>query len=382
MALDKIKTDCVIVGSGPAGLSAAIYLKRAGLGVNILTGQVIGGQLTTTTEIENYAGVGYISGTELMTNMINQVKKLEVSVDEVSVKKILQVDDYDYIVICDGVHYYTRSILIATGASAKYLGLDSEQFHLKNGSGVSACATCDGFFYRNQSVAVIGGGDTAFEEAIYLSKIAKEVHLINRSDKFRASQLMVDRANSVENITIHTNKITTEIVGKDFVEGIKVKDSKTDEVSIIDVTGAFIAIGHKPNTDFLKSFTAVLGSKVVHFTYERGVGELKFLHFELDGELYKYCGKTYEKVFKMDSNGIWLPYDCDYISELEYIYKSNTNNIIFLDEHDYIITNNEFETNWKGVYAAGDVQDTKYRQAITSAGDGCKAAMNIISKLS
>lgn len=298
--------DCVIVGSGPAGYTAAIYAARANLKPELFTGLEPGGQLTTTTEVENFPGYpDGVTGPEMMMQLQKQAERFETKVHYEMISKVHFAKERG------GVHKIStgsrdilaKTVIISTGAAAKYLGLDDEKKYA--GGGVSACATCDGFFYRGKDVIVVGAGDTAAEEATYLSKICNKVTMLVRKDHFRASKVMVDRVMSTPNIEVKFNHELIAIEGENsMVERAVAINNQTQEQSKIDVHGIFIAIGHKPNTD----------------------------------------------VFKGQIN---------------------------LDEHGYIITEGKSTaTNIPGVFAAGDVQDSHYRQAITAAGSGCMAAMD------
>lgn len=294
--------NIVIVGSGPAGLTAAIYAARAGLNPVVIDGLQPGGQLTQTTDVENFPGFeNPVTGTELVGTMRKQAERFNVRfmMDAVTasdfsgpVKKL--------VLMMNGT-LETRAVVIATGASARYLGLDSEE-QLK-GRGVSACATCDGSFFKGQRVAVIGGGDTAMEDALYLSRLAEQVTVVHRRDAFRASKIMADRVLSTPNIDVVWNSVVEEVldVSKGEVTGLKLKDVKTGAVSERCVQGVFIAIGHVPNTEPFKG------------------------QIELDSEGYVVAQET--------------------------------------------------RTSAAGVFAAGDVQDRFFKQAITSAGTGCIAAL-------
>ncbi|MDN3698217.1 thioredoxin-disulfide reductase [Vibrio sp. 03-59-1] len=301
--------NLLILGSGPAGYTAAVYAARANLQPVMITGMQQGGQLTTTTEVENWPGDPEgLTGPALMERMKEHAERFET---EIVFDHINEVDlsSRPYRLKGDSAEYTCDALIISTGASAKYLGLESEEAF--KGRGVSACATCDGFFYRNQKVAVVGGGNTAVEEALYLSNIASEVHLIHRRDTFRAEKILIKRLmDKVEsgNIILHTDRVLEEVLGDDMgVTGVRVKDTQSDATQDIDVMGAFIAIGHQPNTAIFK-------------------GQLEM-------------------------------------------------------KDDYIIVNsglngNATQTSIEGVFAAGDVMDHNYRQAITSAGTGCMAALD------
>ena len=301
--------NLLILGSGPAGYTAAVYAARANLNPVLLTGMQQGGQLTTTTEVENWPGDPEgLTGPALMERMKAHAERFE---SEMLFDHINEVDlqQRPFKLKGDSGEYTCDALIISTGASAKYLGLDSEEAF--KGRGVSACATCDGFFYRNQKVAVVGGGNTAVEEALYLANIASEVHLIHRRDTFRAEKILINRLmDKVENgnIVLHTDRTLDEVLGDDMgVTGVRIKDTQSDKTENIEVMGAFIAIGHQPNTGIFK-------------------GQLDMKD--------------------------------DYI-----IVKSG-------------LEGNATQTSVEGVFAAGDVMDHNYRQAITSAGTGCMAALD------
>lgn len=297
--------NCLILGSGPAGLTAAIYASRAGLNPVVYEGIQPGGQLTTTTEIENFPGYPQgTTGVQMMDDLRQQALRFGADI-RWGIATEVDFSEKPYKVTIDGTTtLLAHTIIIATGASAKYLGLEDEAKYA--GSGVSACATCDGFFYRKKTVAVVGGGDTACEEAMYLSSLCKHVYLIVRRDVLRASQVMQDRVKNKENITILYKHQTVGLTGDGVVEGanlVKNKGEENEEQVHIDIDGFFLAIGHQPNS----------------------------------------------KIFK--------PY-------------------IDMDEVGYIKTQGSSpKTNIEGIFAAGDVADPTYRQAITSAGSGCKAAI-------
>ena len=297
--------DSVIIGSGPAGLTAAIYLSRAGLKNVIISGAMPGGQLTSTTDIENFPGFPKgISGFQLMEDMALQAANFGTETLNTTVTSI----DFDSrpfkIHLKNNSTLETRSIILSTGSTAKYIGIENEIESI--GNGVSACATCDGFFYRGKEVLVIGGGDTAMEEATFLTKLASKVTLVHRRNELRASAIMQERARKNEKIEWKLNytplKVITNELGK--VSGIELRNNETNKTEIINTDGIFVAIGHKPNTDFL-------------------------------------------------------------------------NGKIELDSSGYIITEGKSsKTNISGVFAAGDVQDSKYQQAITAAGSGAIAALD------
>ena len=246
--------NLLILGSGPAGYTAAVYAARANLNPVLVTGMQQGGQLTTTTEVENWPGDAEgLTGPALMDRMKEHAERFET---EILFDHINEVDlsNRPFRLKGDSGEYTCDALIISTGASAKYLGLESEEAF--KGRGVSACATCDGFFYRNQKVAVVGGGNTAVEEALYLSNIASEVHLVHRRDTFRAEKILVKRLmDKVENgnIVLHTDRTLDEVLGDDMgVTGVRIKDTQSDKTEDIEVMGAFIAIGHQPNTEIFK----------------------------------------------------------------------------------------------------------------------------------
>ena len=304
-------TKCLIIGSGPAGYTAAIYLSRAGISSVLYSGIQPGGQLTQTTTIENYPGFPQgVEGFDLMENMRQQAVNVGAEVRNGIITDI-DLSRRPFVATVDGTSTISAdAVIIATGASAKYLGLADEQKYA--GMGVSACATCDGFFYRKKVVAVVGGGDTACEEAYYLSNLAKKVYMIVRKPYLRASAAMQQRVNEKENIEILYNTNTVGLFGEQFVEGahlVQFKGTDKEQMLDIDIDGFFLAIGHKPNTDFLKGQVA-------------------------------------------------------------------------LDEQGYIALGGiTTETSVKGVFAAGDVADPHYRQAIVAAGSGCRAALDAKSYL-
>ncbi len=293
----------VILGTGPAGLTAAIYLARANMNPLIIEGTQPGGQLTTTTDVENFPGFpDGIMGPELMDNMRKQAERFGAEFKNGWVEKV-DVSKRPFKITVTGMEEIeAESIIVSTGASAKLLGIPGEKENM--GRGVGTCATCDGFFYRGKKVIVVGGGDSAMEEANFLTKFATEVHIVHRRDELRASKIMQDRAKANEKITWGLNKTPIEVMADGKVTGLKVKDNETGEEEIIETDGIFIAIGHRPNTEFLN-------------------GQVK------------------------------------------------------IDEAGYIVVKpGTTETNIPGVFACGDVQDHKYRQAITAAGTGCMAALD------
>ncbi|KML66361.1 thioredoxin-disulfide reductase [Pectobacterium peruviense] len=299
----------LILGSGPAGYTAAVYAARANLQPVLITGMEKGGQLTTTTEVENWPGdADDLTGPLLMERMHAHATKFNTEVIFDHIERV-DLQNRPFRLFGDSAEYTCDALIIATGASARYLGLPSEDAF--KGKGVSACATCDGFFYRNQKVAVVGGGNTAVEEALYLSNIAAEVHLIHRRETFRSEKILIDRLmDKVKsgNIVLHTNRTLDEVLGDNMgVTGVRIRDTQSDVAEELELAGVFIAIGHSPNT-------AVFGGQL-----------------ELE-------------------NG--------YIKVQSGIHGNAT------------------QTSIPGVFAAGDVMDHIYRQAITSAGTGCMAALD------
>ncbi|UFH46358.1 thioredoxin-disulfide reductase [Flavobacterium galactosidilyticum] len=252
--IEKIK--CLIIGSGPAGYTAAIYAARANIFPVLYQGMQPGGQLTTTNEVENWPGNPEgITGPEMMVGLQAQAQRFGTDVRDGWATKVDFSGDIFKVWINDVKELHCESVIISTGASAKYLGLPSEQHYLKMGGGVSACAVCDGFFYRNQEVVIVGAGDSACEEAHYLSKLCKKVTMLVRSEKFRASKIMEARVRKTENITILMNHDTVEVLGDEqVVTGVKALNKTTGETFDIPATGFFVAIGHKPNTDIFKEY--------------------------------------------------------------------------------------------------------------------------------
>jgi thioredoxin reductase (NADPH) len=297
------KVNLLIIGSGPAGYTAAIYASRANLKPVLYQGIQPGGQLTITTDVENYPGFPEgIQGPELMVHFEKQAQRmgadirygLATKVDFSSQPYKVQIDEEKWI--------EANAVIISTGASARWLGIESEQ--RLNGYGVSACAVCDGFFFRGKDVAIVGAGDTAAEEALYLSKLCTNVHMFVRRDEMRASKIMQERVATTPNIKTYWNTETDEILGEKTVEGVRIKNNKTGEKSEIPIKGFFVAIGHTPNSEIFKG-------------------------------------------------------------------------VIDMDEAGYIKTiPGTSKTNLEGVFAAGDVQDKIYRQAVTAAGSGCMAALD------
>ena len=250
------KVHVLIIGSGPAGYTAAIYAARASMNPVLYQGTQPGGQLTTTNEVENFPGYpDGISGPEMMVQLQAQAQRFNADIREGWVTKVDFSGPIHKVWVNDEKEIHAQTIIISTGASAKYLGLDSEQHYLKLGGGVSACAVCDGFFYRNQEVVIVGAGDSACEEAHYLSKMCKKVTMLVRTDKFRASRIMEERVRKTENIEILTNTSTVEVLGDgQVVTGVRVKNTVTSVEHDIPATGFFVAIGHQPNTAIFKDF--------------------------------------------------------------------------------------------------------------------------------
>src|SRR5688572_23661590 len=253
MTTDQKVIQCLIIGAGPAGYTAAIYAARAGLNPVMYTGLQPGGQLMITNDVENYPGYPKgIMGPEMMEDFKNQAERFGTEVRFGLATKVDFSKRPFKVTIDDSAEVLAETVIIATGASAKWLGIESEQ--RLNGFGVSACAVCDGFFYKGQEVAIVGAGDTACEEAHYLSKLCKKVTMLVRKDEFRASKIMANRVKNTPNIDILFNTETVEVMGEKAVEGVKVRNNKTNEEQIIPVTGFFVAIGHEPNTQVFKGW--------------------------------------------------------------------------------------------------------------------------------
>ena len=302
--IEKIK--CLIIGSGPAGYTAAIYAARADMKPVMYTGMQMGGQLTTTTEVDNFPGYpNGTDGTAMMEDLKNQAERFGTDVRfglVTNVELSDKVGGIHKVVVDESKEIEAETIIISTGATAKYLGLESEMRLI--GGGVSACATCDGFFYKGQDVVVVGGGDTAAEEATYLANICKKVYLLVRKDFMRASKAMQHRVTKTENIELLYNTEVEEVLGDNVVTGVRAINNQTKETTEITVSGVFIAIGHTPNSDLFKG-------------------------------------------------------------------------VLDMDETGYILTKGKTtKTNMPGVFAAGDIQDKEYRQAVTAAGTGCMAALD------
>jgi thioredoxin reductase (NADPH) len=297
----RVDAKLVIVGSGPAGLTAAIYAARANLEPVVLAGSAPGGQLMLTSDVENYPGFpDGIQGPDLMAAFRAQAERFGSRIIDVDIERV-DFSQRPFRIWARGTEYRAQAVIVATGASALWLGLDSET--RLRGRGVSACATCDGFFFRDREIAVVGGGDTAFEEATYLTRFATKVHLLHRRDTFRASKIMVDRALAHPKIDVHPNVAVEEVLGDEKVHGVRLRDTQTGETSEMPVEGLFIAIGYEPNTAAFRD---------------------------------------------------WLE----------------------VDEKGYLVVHDETGSKIDGVFIAGDVHDHRYRQAVTAAADGCKAAID------
>ena len=259
-SVEKVK--CLIIGSGPAGYTAAIYASRANLSPVLYTGKEPGGQLTITNDVENYPGYpNGIMGPQMMEDFKNQALRFGTDIRFELIEKVDFTNTPHKIWSETGHEIHAETVIIATGASAKWLGLESEQ-KLMN-KGVSACAVCDGFFFKGQEVAIVGAGDTAAEEATYLAKLCKKVHLLIRRDEMRASKIMQERVFKTENLIVHWNTVTEEILGEEGVEGVRVLNTETNEKSVIPVTGFFVAIGHKPNTEMFEGWLDMDANKYI-----------------------------------------------------------------------------------------------------------------------
>jgi thioredoxin reductase (NADPH) len=298
---EPLETSVLILGSGPAGLTAAIYAARANLQPIVLAGHQPGGQLTITSDVENYPGFpDGIQGPELMARFREQAERFGTRLYDVEADRV-DLSARPFRAWAGGVEYRAQAVIVATGASAIWLGLPSEE--RLRGRGVSACATCDGFFFRDKEVAVVGGGDTAFEEALYLTHFASKVHLLHRRDEFRASKIMQARAAAHPQVVIHRGVVVEEILGDESVTGARLRSVATGETTDLAVQGFFLAIGHRPNTAPFEG---------------------------------------------------WLE----------------------TDDKGYLVVEHETSSRIEGVFIAGDVHDHRYRQAVTAAGDGCRAAID------
>src|SRR3954454_2599713 len=300
-AAGRVDAKVVIIGSGPAGLTAAIYAARANLEPVVLAGSAPGGQLMLTSDVENYPGFpDGIQGPDLMAAFRAQAERFGTQIHDVDIDRV-DLSSRPFRIWARGVEYKAQAVIVATGASALWLGLPSEE--RLRGRGVSACATCDGFFFRDQEIAVVGGGDTALEEALFLTRFGSKVHLLHRRDTFRASKIMLDRAKAHPKIEIHPNTAVEEVLGEDKVRGVLVSDTETGDRREIPAGGLFIAIGYRPNTEVFRD---------------------------------------------------WLD----------------------VDSKGYLEVVGETGSKIEGVFIAGDVHDHRYRQAVTAAADGCKAAID------
>ncbi len=293
--------DVVVIGSGPAGYTAAIYAARANLRTLVVQGEQLGGQLMITSEVENYPGFEEgIVGPELMDKLEKQARRFGADMVPQDVTRV-DFSQRPFKLWTYNKEYTGRAVIIATGASAKWLGLPNEQ--RLQGRGVSGCATCDGFFFREKEIAVVGGGDTAMEEALFLTRYASRIHLIHRRDSFRASKIMIQRVMNHPKITVHFNRAVEDVLGENAVEGVVLRDTVSGATETLPVQGLFIAIGHQPNTSL------------------------------------------FEGILETDAVGYLKP-----------------------SEHTM--------TSIPGVFVAGDVDDSRYRQAVTAAGEGCRAAID------
>ena len=297
----RTESKVIIIGSGPAGLTAAIYAARANLEPIVLAGSAPGGQLMITSDVENYPGFpDGIQGPELMAAFREQAERFGTHIVDVDIDRV-DFSSRPFRIWARGTEYRGEAVIVATGASALWLGLESET--RLRGRGVSACATCDGFFFRDKEIAVVGGGDTALEEATFLTRFASKVHLLHRRDAFRGSKIMVDRANTHPKIEVHTNTAVDEVLGSAKVSGLRLRDTLTDETREVPMDGLFVAIGYRPNTEAFRD---------------------------------------------------WLE----------------------VDDKGYLVVRDETGSQIDGIFIAGDVHDHRYRQAVTAAGDGCKAAID------
>jgi thioredoxin reductase (NADPH) len=297
----RTESKVIIVGSGPAGLTAAIYAARANLEPIVLAGSAPGGQLMITSDVENYPGFpDGIQGPELMAAFREQAERFGTHIVDIDIDRV-DFSSRPFRLWARGTEYRAEAVIVATGASALWLGLESET--RLRGRGVSACATCDGFFFRDKEIAVVGGGDTALEEATFLTRFASKVHLLHRRDAFRASKIMVDRAMANPKISIRLNTAVDEVLGDAKVSGLRLRDTRSDEIDEVAMEGLFIAIGYRPNTEVFRD---------------------------------------------------WLE----------------------VDDKGYLVVRDETGSKIEGVFIAGDVHDHRYRQAVTAAGDGCKAAID------
>jgi thioredoxin reductase (NADPH) len=303
---EKLHLPIIVIGSGPAGLTAAVYAARAGYAPVVIGGYEFGGQLMLTTTVENFTGFPEgVQGPDLMASMRKQAEKVGAKMMDRNVTKV-DFSAKPFKVFVEDAEYSADSVILATGASAKWLGLESENRF--KGRGISSCAVCDGSFFRGQELVVVGGGDTAMEDALYLSKIASGVTVIHRRDRLRASEIMQRRAFAEPKIRFVWDSVVEEVLGERKVEGVRVKNLKTGEVSTLKCGGMFVSIGHQPNTELFRDF-------------------------------------------------------------------------VDLDKVGYVIARDETRSSREGIFVAGDVADKVYRQAITAAGSGCKAALDAVRYL-
>lgn len=312
---EKIK--CLIIGSGPAGFTAAIYAARADMNPVLYQGMQPGGQLTTTNEVENFPGYPQgISGPEMMVELETQAKRFDTDVRFGFINKVDFTGPIHKCWTEEGHEIHAETVIISTGASAKYLGLESEQKYLLNGGGVSACAVCDGFFYRGQEVVIVGAGDSACEEAHYLSKLCTKVTMLVRKDDFRASKIMADRVKKTENITILFNTDTEEVLGDgNGVTGALVKNSSTGEIATIPCTGFFVAIGHTPNTDIFKGFIDLDETGYIKYA-QPGTSKTNVAGVFVAGDA---ADKTYRQAITAAGTGCMAALDAErYLAALEH----------------------------------------------------------------
>lgn len=312
---EKIK--CLIIGSGPAGFTAAIYAARADMSPVLYQGMQPGGQLTTTNEVENFPGYPQgISGPEMMVELETQAKRFDTDVRFGFINKVDFTSPIHKCWTEEGHEIHAETVIISTGASAKYLGLESEQKYLLNGGGVSACAVCDGFFYRGQEVVIVGAGDSACEEAHYLSKLCTKVTMLVRKDDFRASKIMADRVKKTENITILFNTDTEEVLGDgNGVTGALVKNSSTGEIATIPCTGFFVAIGHTPNTDIFKGYIDLDETGYIKYA-QPGTSKTNVAGVFVAGDA---ADKTYRQAITAAGTGCMAALDAErYLAALEH----------------------------------------------------------------
>lgn len=310
------KTDCLIIGSGPAGYTAAIYAARAEMKPVLYQGMQPGGQLTTTNDVENFPGYPEgINGPEMMLQLQQQAERFGTDIRSGFIDKVDFSGDIHKCWDENGNEIHAKTVIISTGASAKYLGLESEQKYLKMGGGVSACAVCDGFFYRNQETVIVGAGDSACEEAHYLSKLCSKVTMLVRRDEFRASRIMEERVKRTPNIEILFNTETQEVLGDDMgVTGVRVINNKTQEISEIPCTGFFVAIGHKPNTDIFKDYINM--DEVGYIKYEEpGTSKTNIKGVFVAGDA---ADKNYRQAITAAGTGCMAALDAErYLAALE-----------------------------------------------------------------